>query len=89
MIDGFPRNKDNLVKWNEEIGVDVELVNLFLLNCSQETSLKRLTKRGETSGRVDDNPESIKKKSETYEKETVPVIQNFKKESGFVLEINA
>lgn len=57
-----------MIKWNEEIGVDVELVNLFLLNCSEETSLQRLTKRGETSGRNDDNPESIKKKRETYEK---------------------
>lgn len=34
LIDGFPRNKDNLIKWNEEIGVEVELVNMFLLNCS-------------------------------------------------------
>jgi UMP-CMP kinase len=50
--------------------------------------LKRLTKRGETSGRNDDNPESIKKKRETYEKETIPVIEKFKRDAGFVIEIN-
>ena len=49
----------------------------------------RLTKRGETSGRNDDNPESIKKKKETYDKETVSVIQKYKREKGFVIEINA
>ncbi len=51
--------------------------------------MKRLTKRGETSGRNDDNPESIKKKRETYEKETIPVIQKFQRDAGFVIEINA
>ena len=30
--------------------------------------------RAKTSGRVDDNPESIKKRLELYEKETIPVI---------------
>lgn len=59
------------------------------MNCSEATTLQRLTKRGETSGRNDDNPESIKKKKETYEKETVPVIQKYKRENGFVLEIDA
>ncbi len=41
---------------------------MFLLNCSESTTLQRLTKRGETSGRNDDNPDTIKKKRETYDK---------------------
>jgi adenylate kinase family enzyme len=45
-------------------------------------------KRGETSERNDDNLESIKKKRETYEKETIPVIEKFKRDAGFVIEIN-
>lgn len=60
-------------------------MNMFLLNCSETTALERLKKRGETSGRSDDNPESIKKKRETFEKETLPVIQKFQKDAGFVL----
>jgi len=51
--------------------------------------LERLKKRGENSGRNDDNPESIKKKKDTYERETVPMIQKYQREKNFVIEINA
>lgn len=35
---------------------------------------ERLLGRAETSGRVDDNPEAIKKRFETFEAQTKPVI---------------
>ena len=38
---------------------------------------KRLLSRATTSGRVDDNPESIKKRFLTYINETKPVIDYF------------
>lgn len=40
---------------------------------------QRLLKRGETSGRVDDNEETIKKRLETYYKATEPVISFYDK----------
>lgn len=40
---------------------------------------KRLLKRGETSGRVDDNEETIKKRLDTYYKATEPVIAFYEK----------
>lgn len=40
---------------------------------------QRLLKRGETSGRVDDNEETIKKRLETYYKATEPVIAFYEK----------
>lgn len=40
---------------------------------------QRLLKRGETSGRVDDNEETIKKRLETYYKATEPVITFYEK----------
>jgi len=41
---------------------------------------KRLTKRGETSGRVDDNSETIKLRLKTFHKETEPVIEYYAKQ---------
>jgi UMP-CMP kinase len=41
--------------------------------------LKRLLKRGETSGRVDDNIESIKKRFETFRETSYPVVEYFDK----------
>lgn len=40
---------------------------------------QRLLKRGETSGRVDDNEETIKKRLETYYNATEPVISFYDK----------
>lgn len=40
---------------------------------------KRLLKRGETSGRVDDNEDTIKLRLKTFHKETEPVIEYYAK----------
>jgi len=41
---------------------------------------QRLIKRGETSGRADDNAETIKKRFATFLEKTMPVIQHIEKE---------
>ena len=38
----------------------------------------RCLKRAETSGRSDDNPETIKKRVQTYFDETMPVVDYYK-----------
>ncbi|PIO34049.1 hypothetical protein AB205_0007610, partial [Aquarana catesbeiana] len=47
---------------------------LLYIDAGADTMVKRLLKRGETSGRVDDNEETIKKRLDTYYKATEPVI---------------
>jgi adenylate kinase family enzyme len=44
---------------------------------SNEVLTKRLLKRGETSGRTDDNLESIVKRLKTFEDSSMPVIKHF------------
>lgn len=39
--------------------------------------LKRLLKRGETSGRIDDNVESIRKRFKTFTDTSFPVIEYY------------
>jgi UMP-CMP kinase len=61
LIDGFPRNKDNLDGWDKNIsGIKTEFV--LFLDCDEQTMEERLLNRGQTSGRTDDNIESIKKR---------------------------
>ena len=38
---------------------------------------QRLLKRGETSGRADDNAETINKRFQTYLEKTMPVIEHY------------
>lgn len=55
----------------------VNLPFLLFLECSEETMLQRLLKRGETSGRTDDNLESIKKRFVTFQKETREIVKYY------------
>ena len=43
--------------------------------------LKRLLKRGESSGRIDDNIESIKKRFNVFTETSFPVIEAFEKQN--------
>ncbi|MGH0119041.1 UNVERIFIED_CONTAM: hypothetical protein FKN15_061710 [Acipenser sinensis] len=71
LIDGYPRE----VKQGEEFEKKIGAPTLLLyIDAGAETMVKRLMKRGETSGRVDDNEETIKKRLDTYYKATEPVI---------------
>ena len=49
---------------------------------------KRLLKRGETSGRSDDNEETIKKRLDLYYKATEPVIAHYESR-GIVRKVRA
>lgn len=50
---------------------------MIVLECHEHIMLKRLLKRGETSGRVDDNEETIRKRFTGYREETLPVIEHY------------
>lgn len=50
--------------------------------------LERLMKRGETSGRADDNIESIRKRFRTFIEASMPVVVEFE-EQGRVVKVNA
>jgi UMP-CMP kinase len=85
LIDGFPRKMDQALKF-EEIVVPSKFTLFF--DCPEETMRKRLLRRGETSGRADDNEESIKKRFRTFVETSMPVVQHFEKE-GRVVKVDA
>ena len=62
LIDGFPRNLDNLASWNSTMAHVSQTVFMLFLDCPEKVMESRLLKRGETSGRNDDNAESIRKR---------------------------
>jgi len=89
LVDGFPRNDDNNRCWKAEM--PPELVNtrfVLFMDCPEDVMLKRLMKRAETSGRIDDNIESIRKRFVTFEKESMPVVDLYDKE-GKVFKMDA
>eukprot|EP00128_Syssomonas_multiformis_P012702 Colp12_sorted_trinity150504_noHs@33861 len=88
LIDGFPRNQDNLEGWERIMGENVNLQAVLYINCPEQTCLDRALERGKTSGRSDDNPESWKKRYWTFVNESMPIIQYYEKK-GLVREISS
>ncbi|RKP09476.1 adenylate kinase-domain-containing protein [Thamnocephalis sphaerospora] len=77
LIDGFPRAMDQAQKF-EEVVVEGRAVLYF--ECPEEEMLRRLLKRGTTSGRADDNIESIRKRFTTFRDTSYPVIEYYAKQ---------
>jgi len=80
LIDGFPRNIDNLEGWFRVMPDDEVTVQMVLFfDCPEDTMTERLLNRGKTSGRIDDNMEAIRKRFRTFYNESMPVVAMFKK----------
>ena len=88
LIDGFPRSAENYEAWVEVMGDSVKVKTLLYLNCTLETLEKRLLERGKTSGRSDDNINTIRKRFNTYTEQTTPFLSYYQEHVGEVHKIN-
>ncbi|XP_012287220.1 UMP-CMP kinase [Orussus abietinus] len=89
LVDGFPRNKDNLDGWNRVMDDKVLLKGILFLDCSEEVCTQRCLNRGKKgSGRSDDNEDSLKKRHRTYTQDTLPIVQHYEK-LGLVYKFNS
>lgn len=85
LIDGFPRQLSQAGSFEKDVS-DFEFVLFF--DCPEEEMERRLLERGKTSGRVDDNVESIKKRFRTFVQTSMPVIEYYESK-GKVHRIDA
>ncbi|KAI6093904.1 uridylate kinase [Hypoxylon rubiginosum] len=85
LIDGFPRKLDQAVKFEEAV-VPAKFVLFF--DCPEAEMERRLLNRGKTSGREDDNAESIRKRFRTFVDTSMPVVDYFETQ-GRVVRVDA
>jgi adenylate kinase (isozyme 1 subfamily) len=85
LIDGFPRALDQAGMFERSI-LAPEIVLFF--DCPEEVMEARLLKRGETSGRADDNAETIRKRFRTFVEQSLPVVESYEKR-GKAVRISA
>lgn len=78
LIDGFPRNSQNLAQWDIIMHKTTHVEFVLFLDCPEKEMMVRLLERGKTSGRNDDNEESIIKRFKTYIESTQPVLEHFR-----------
>jgi len=83
LIDGFPRDVPQGEKFENTVG---KCKYILYFNCSNDCMTERLLGRAKTSGRADDNIDTIKLRLKTFEDQTLPVVEKFQDR---VKEINA
>lgn len=76
LVDGFPRDMEQAEKFSAELGMARVAISF---ECSDKILTDRCIERGKKSGRNDDNPESVKKRIDTFHKQTMPVADFYKK----------
>ena len=87
LFDGFPRTSTQAQALDNLLELKNTSINVMIaLDVSEEELVKRLLKRGETSGRTDDNNEQvIRKRMVEYNKKTAPVAEYYAKGNKVVL----
>ncbi|EDV42885.2 uncharacterized protein Dana_GF18220 [Drosophila ananassae] len=89
LIDGFPRNQDNLDGWNRQMSDKVDMQFVLFFDCGEDVCVQRCLGRGQSgSGRSDDNMDSLKKRISTYNNDSLPIIKFFEG-AGQVKKIDA
>lgn len=88
LVDGFPRGQENLDGWSRVMGDSVDVPFVLFFEANEDTMIERILERAKTSGRSDDNLESLKKRFATFNSESLPIVEFFEKK-GKLRKINA
>eukprot|EP00752_Nemacystus_decipiens_P001868 g1799.t1 len=87
LIDGFPRNSDNVEGWDAMMGDVADVRAVLFLYCPEGVLEQRLLSRGKSSGRTDDNAETAKRRFQTYVETTLPVVEKYE-QAGLVARVD-
>lgn len=84
IFDGFPRTIPQAEALKEVLAERGQSVSIMLdLDVPEDELMTRLIKRGQESGRADDNEETIKKRLVVYHSQTAPLIDWYKAEGQY------
>ena len=87
LVDGFPRNEDNYTGWNEVMGESIQLAGVLHFVVEEEALIQRVMQRSQSSGRSDDNIETLRNRLNQYKSEQLPIIERYTGQ-GIVKTIN-
>lgn len=86
IFDGFPRTINQAEELKKMLAARGQEVSLMVdLSVPEEELVERLINRGKSSGRADDNEETIRKRLDVYNSQTSPLIDWYKKEGKYCL----
>jgi len=83
LLDGFPRNQENLDVWKRILGKSANIEFMLFLKTTEEVMIHRMNKRASESEnkRADDvNEETQKNRINSFKNETLPIVDKFLKD---------
>lgn len=83
LVDGFPRNFNNLNGWMREMSSTTKIVGTLNIRCDEEVIISRIKSRG----RMDDKLDTLTKRMTSFYKETLPMLEKLR-ETSTVIDIN-
>ncbi|GMI53463.1 hypothetical protein ScalyP_jg5432 [Parmales sp. scaly parma] len=86
LIDGFPRNHDNLQGWNSLMPDVATVARVLCYDCPVGVLEQRILARANFEDRTDDNIVSARKRFDTFQRDTMPVVKRLE-EKGLVKHI--
>jgi len=89
LVDGFPRNYDNVRGWMECMPSHASVLGALVYDCPMEELERRILGRAETSGRSDDNLESARRRFDTFRMQTIPVVKALERAQEMLVETDA
>lgn len=81
LVDGFPRKMDQAQTFETDVASPAFIL---FFQCPDQVMLERILERGKTSGRTDDNVESIQKRFRTFRETSMPVVDYYEKQGKVV-----
>lgn len=85
LIDGFPRKMDQAIRFEEAV---CPARTVLFFDCPEDKLEQRLLERGKTSGRADDNADSIRKRFRTFVQTSMPVVDYYDSK-GCLIRVDA
>ena len=77
LLDGFPRSAENNQQWQENESQKYNFACLLHFDVDEETVTTRIMERAKSSGRIDDNLDSLKKRLNAFNEIQIPIIKGY------------
>jgi len=88
LVDGYPRNMDNVTAWESVVGDQAAVCGVMYFDVNEDLVVGRILERSKKESRGDDDPAILKKRFETNRRECEPIVKMYREKCNNVIDID-